>query len=274
MAEVVVITGGAGGIGLATARAFADRGASVGLLDVDAGRAEAAEKEVRGSAGFCVDVSDRAAFAKAVAAIEREFGSVDVLVNNAGVMALAPLSEVSEAAVRRTIEVNLLGAVNGMQLALERMLPRRRGHVINVSSAAAHWPIPGENVYGATKFALDGLAQIARAELRGSAVHVTTVYMGPVTNTELSLGMKERRLVRFSAPEEVAAAITNVAQRPRREVWVPRSLGAAVRAVNLLPWPARLRALQALGVLDIATDVDMEARRSYEHALLCQPVTD
>jgi NAD(P)-dependent dehydrogenase (short-subunit alcohol dehydrogenase family) len=193
-----------------------------------------------------------------------------VLVNNAAVMALADLAEVEEAAIRRTIEVNLLGAVHGMQLALARMLPRSRGHLINVSSVSGRWGIPGENVYVATKFGLDGLAQLARAELRGTGVHITTVYMGPVADTELSLGMRERGLIRFSNPQEIAAAIVGAARDPRPEVWVPRSLGPVVRAINLLPWRLRLRSLQALGVLEIATDIDRRARSSYERRLVSQ----
>ena len=113
-------------------------------------------------------------------------------------------------------------------------------------------------------------SEVARAELRGTGIHVTTVYMGPVTDTELSLGMRPRRLVRFSTPQQVAAAIVNATCKSRPEVWVPASLGPVVKAVSLLPRRLRRQVLAALGVMAIATDVDRSARSAYEDRVLAE----
>jgi len=139
--------------------------------------------------------------------------------------------------------------------------------VINVSSVAGRWGIPGENVYVAAKHGLDGLADVARAELRGSGVSLTTVYMGPVAGTELSLGMKPSRRVRFSTSTQVAAAIVGASLNPTPEVWVPRSLRWRVKSINVLPRSIRDRLLAAAGVMEIATHVDRAARAAYEHRI-------
>ena len=265
--KTVLVTGGGGGIGLAVASALAQRGACVAIVDADRERVHAAD-QIANIASYTLDVRDRDAYADVVTRIGSDLGPIDVLINNAGVMALAPLVDVDFRAACTVIDVNLIGTLNGLQLVLPGMLDRGSGHILNVSSVAGKWPVPGENVYVATKFAIGALTDLARRELRETGVRFTTVYMGPISGTDLSLGMRPQRLVRFSTPQAVAAAVAQVIERPRTEVWVPESLRWSVAAIDRLPRGLRERVHAALGVNQIATDIDARARAEYELRLL------
>jgi NAD(P)-dependent dehydrogenase (short-subunit alcohol dehydrogenase family) len=166
------VTGGARGIGLATSQLLTAAGAHVAIADIDEPAAERAARQLPGAAAFGVDVGDREAVFRLRDDVERRLGAPDFLVNNAAVMALGPLLEVDESVVRRTITTNLIGVVNCMRAFGPAMKARGYGHVVNVSSAAGRWGIPGENVYCATKHAVAGLSEVARRELAGSKVHV------------------------------------------------------------------------------------------------------
>lgn len=263
-ARTVFVTGAAAGIGHAIALAMAERGANVVLADIDGAAARSAASRLPRACAYELDVTDRAAFELALGRAEADVGPIDVLVNNAAVMPLMPFLEVPEATARWVIDVNLLGPIHGMQLALPKMVERGRGHVLNISSVAARWGIPGENVYVATKHALDGLAEVVRAELRGTSVHLTTVYMGPVAGPELSLGMSSRGVIRFSSPSEIASRVVKAVERPRPEQWIPRSLGWAVKSISLCPRPVRDRLFELAGVTAVATAVDQKLRSQYE----------
>jgi NADP-dependent 3-hydroxy acid dehydrogenase YdfG len=262
--RVVVVTGGARGIGLATARLLAGERASVAIADIDPDAAAATARELGSARAYRLDVSDRAAFGETLASVEADMGPVDALVNNAAVMALGPFADLDEHIVTRHVEVNLLGVVNGMQLALPEMLRRRSGHLINVASAAGRWGVPGESIYGATKHAVVGLSEAVRGELRGLGVEISVVLFGPVRDTELASGMRSTRAIRTLAPETVAAAIVAALRQPRFEVWIPRRLGWLEASGHLLPRPLRERAQRAFGLAKIGTSIDGAARASYE----------
>lgn len=260
---VVVVTGAARGIGRATCEDLAARGASLAMIDV-ADEVEARAAALPNARGYQLDVADRAAYERALDQIEHEVGPPEVLVNNAGIMALCAFKDLDPEVARRVVEVNLFGALHGMQLVIPGMIARGGGHVINVSSAAAKWGIPGENVYVASKWALDGLGEVVGRELRPYGIRLTTVYMGPVAETDLSLGMKETRRVRFSQPAEVGEAIAGAIDHPRSEVWVPSQLGWMVKATQVMPRPLRETLQRLAGVTRIATDIDRALRDPYE----------
>ncbi len=249
--RAVAITGGARGIGRATADELRRRGARVVIGDLDPG-----------DDGQFLDVTSRASFAEFLDAA----GPVDVLVNNAGVMHVGPFLEEPEEWTRRQVEINLLGVVNGMQAVLPQMLARRRGHVVNVASAAARVAIRNEAVYSATKHAVAGVTEAVRLELRGSGVHLSLVMPGLV-RTELAVATLEGRGTIVLEPADVASAIADALERPRFDVFVPRHYGALTKLLAPLPRPAREGVLRALGAERGAAGATRATRASYEERI-------
>jgi NADP-dependent 3-hydroxy acid dehydrogenase YdfG len=259
--RVVAITGGARGIGLATARAFAAAGARVAIGDVDAGLAA----EVAGELGgypHPLDVRDRDSFAAYLAATEAALGPVDILVNNAGVAPAGRFVETDPAVLDLVVDVNLRGVMNGMRLALPGMIARRSGLVVNIASLAGRVPLPGAATYGATKHGVVGLTAAVRAEVRGSGVAVSAV-LPMFTRTELISGLRLSGMPKVDA-EQVAAAVVRLARRrrPPAAVTVPRWLTAAgAFHATVPPW---LRERFAAGALRAEQTVDPAARAGYE----------
>ena len=227
---VVAVTGGARGIGRATAEAFAARGATVCIGDLDGDAAADAAREIgAGAQPFQLDVSDRDSFAAFLASAEEAAGPLDVLVNNAGIGVLGRFTEESDGESEKTIDVNLKGPMYGMKLALPGMVERGRGHVVNVASAAGKFRAPGLATYVASKHGVVGLTASIQDELRGTGVTATTV-MPFVVKTELASGVKIPFEFLAIGPEKVGAAV--VAQRRAPPA---RGLRAALGP------PARLR---------------------------------
>ena len=246
------VTGGAQGIGRAIVHHLVRAGARVAVGDVDA----------RGAAGFALDVTDPAAFAAFLDAAAGRHGDLSVLVNNAGVDWIGPFHEEPDAVTRREIEVNVYGVVLGTKLALERMLPRRDGHVVNIASGAGRIPLPGTATYAATKHAIVGLTESLRLEYQGRGIDFSVVQPVQVRTAMLD-GQAHPRGLPVVTPDDVAAAVVDAIRRRRFEVWVPRSQAPMARLGAVLPRAARDRVLRALGVTRIAGDVDAEARRAY-----------
>lgn len=244
--RTVAITGGARGIGAATAEELRRRGARVVTGDLDGG-------------DHFLDVTSRESFATFLEAA----GQIDALVNNAGVMHVGPFLEEPEEWTRRQVDINFLGVVNGMQAALPQMLARGSGHVVNVASAAARIGVRHEAVYSATKHAVAGLSEAVRLELRGSGVSLSLVMPGLV-QTELAVGTTDARGTVVLQPADVATAIADVLERPRFDVWVPRSYGALNRALAPLPRLVREGVLKALGAERGAAGASPETRAAYE----------
>lgn len=262
--RVIAITGGARGIGRATAAALAREGALVGIGDIDEELAREAAAEMGGRVvGLALDVTDRGSFAAFLDAVERELGPLDVLINNAGVMPIARQVEEGDDTARRIIDINVHGVLHGSKLALQRMLGRRRGHVVNVASQAGKVGFGGLGTYCASKFAVVGYTAALEDELRGTGVH-TTVVLPAVVRTELSQGLPSPKLLKPVEPEDVAAGIVAALKRPRRTVHVPRS-GALVLAITgSLPPAARVRLERLLGLEHAAINADAAARAAYE----------
>ena len=261
--KVVAITGGARGIGKATATALVRKGCRVAIGDLDLPLAEQTAAELGGgTVALPVDVTDRASFAAFLDEAERQLGPIDVIVNNAGIMPVTPFVEESEDSVRRQIDINLHGVITGTQLAIERMRPRGSGHIVNIASQAGKGGVPGIATYSATKHAVVGLSEAVRGELRGSGVEVACV-MPTLVNTELTAGVGQR-LIKPVEAVDVANEIVDALEVSRFDVWVPRANGALFKVIGLLPRGAREAVGRLMKVDKLMTEVDHGARRSYE----------
>jgi NAD(P)-dependent dehydrogenase (short-subunit alcohol dehydrogenase family) len=246
--KVVVITGGARGIGAATARALIAEGARVAIGDLDEELAKRTAKELDGGpraneslAGgggdtfaMHLDVTDHAGYTAFLDEVEREVGQIDVLINNAGIMPLSLLDEESDSTSAHVLAINLGAVIHGTREAMQRMKPRRSGHIVNVASLAGKLGVPGAATYCATKHGVVGLSEAVHFELRGTGVDVTCV-MPTIVRTELAAGLKETKLSSQVGPEDVAAAILSALHRPRLDVYVPGYLGRVNNVVRVFP---------------------------------------
>lgn len=266
---VVAITGGCGGIGMATARSFALRGAKVAIGDLDASAAvEAANELGDGHAGFGVDVGDSDSFDAFLDQAEAELGPVDTLVNNAGVMLLAPLDEETDEATEALVRVNLIGVINGTKLAMRRMKARGRGRIVNIASQAGKTGFPGGATYSATKFGVVGLSEAARNELEGTGVGLTCVMPGPV-RTDLAGGIGNAKGVRWLSPYEVGEGIARAVEQGDAEVWLPPITRWLQPPTSLLSAGLRDRLMKVFGADQVLSGaVDESARSEYERRTL------
>jgi NADP-dependent 3-hydroxy acid dehydrogenase YdfG len=262
--KVVAITGGARGIGKATATALVRRGARVAIGDLDLELAEKTATELGGNAvAFELDVTDRASFAAFLDAAEKELGPVDVLVNNAGIMPVGPFEKETDETARLMIDINLHGVIYGCKLALDRMIPRGEGHIVNIASQAGKAGIPGGATYSATKHAVVGLSEAIRLENRERGIEVSCV-MPAVVNTELGSGLTDTRGVKKLEPEEVADAICEAIETNRFDVWVPRSSAGISVVLNLVPRSGREAIAKAMKADKVLAEVDERERAAYE----------
>lgn len=233
--SVVAITGGAGGIGLALARACGAAGMRVVIGDLDARTVgDVAGRLGENATGVVVDVRDEESFSAFLDAAEQAFGPLDVLVNNAGVLRMGPLAAATADDIRLQLDVNVRGVVTGTRLALQRFVPRGRGHIVNLASSASMVAAPNGAVYSASKHAVLGLTRAVRGELRGTAVR-TTVVMPGVVRTEMTQDFASAFGVRTIEPEVVAGAIVSALRTGRPEVYVPREVALQGRLFTLLP---------------------------------------
>jgi NAD(P)-dependent dehydrogenase (short-subunit alcohol dehydrogenase family) len=216
--RVAVVTGGASGIGNAIAHALAGRGARVAVLDVraDASAAAAAELAGPGHLGTACDVTDQGSVDRAVAEVVAATGRIDVLVNCAGIVALAPAEELGADAWARTLDVNLTGTHRVAQAVGRHMLAAGYGRIVNIASQAAHVAIDGHAAYCASKAGVLGLTRVLALEWGGRGVTVNTV-SPTVVLTALGraawaneAGLRHQDEIptgRFATPDEVAAAV-------------------------------------------------------------------
>jgi len=263
---VVAITGGGRGIGLATARALAARGARVAIGDIDAALARQAAQSIGGH-GDALDVRDRESFARFLAGTEAALGPLDVLVNNAGIMPSGPFLDEPDALSDAQIDINLRGVIHGCKLALPGMIARGRGHVVNVASMAGVLAVPGLAVYCATKFAVVGLTDTLREEYRDSGIDFSHVMPAKVT-TELAAGTDvAARGVPTASPEDVAEAIVAAIIHRLPAVTVPRYMAPLAPLQGVAPsW--LLRGLRrTLGDRRVLDAIDRDARAGYEQRI-------
>jgi NADP-dependent 3-hydroxy acid dehydrogenase YdfG len=182
--KVVLITGASTGIGAEVAKHLASRGARVALAARRKAMLDSVVADIVNAGGeaaaFALDVTDKAQFGEVVAAATAQFGTLDVLINNAGLMPIRPMSEVNTDEWDAMIDVNLKGTLYGIASVLPAFLARKRGHIINLSSVAGVKVFaPGGTVYSGTKFAVSAISEGLRQEVGGD-VRVTCIEPGAV----------------------------------------------------------------------------------------------
>jgi NAD(P)-dependent dehydrogenase (short-subunit alcohol dehydrogenase family) len=248
---VAVVTGGSAGLGRAIVRELAGLRYDVAVLARESEGLHAAAREVdlagqRGLA-LAVDVADAAAVDLAAERVERELGPIDVWVNNAMTSVFAKFLDVEPDEYERATQVTYLGFVNGTRAALRRMVPRDRGHLVQVGSSLAFRGIPLQSAYCGAKHAMVGFTESVQAELDhdGSAVHISMVHM-PALNTPQFDWVRSRLpkhpqpVPPIFQPEVGARAVAYVVEHPRRRTavtWRTSAITVAnVLAPRVLDW--------------------------------------
>ena len=263
---VAVITGASGGVGRATARLFATRGAKLVLLARGKDGLEAAKRDVedRGGKALTVptDVSQFEQVEAAAETAEKEFGSVDLWINNAMVSMYSPFLEMTPEEFSHIVQVTFLGCVHGTRCALRRMEPRDHGVIIQVGSALAFRSIPLQSAYCASKHAIEGFTESIRSELihQGSKVRLSIVNMPALNTTQFQwtknkMPHKARPTGTIYQPEVAADAILYAAENERREVMVGYTTVEATLGEKIIP-----------GVLD-----KYLSRAAWEGSMLPEP---
>ena len=262
--KVVAITGGGRGIGRATALALAREGARVAVGDLDRDAAERVAAEIGPEGlGLSLDVTDHAGFTAFLDEVEQRLGPLDILVNNAGIMPVTPLVDETPESISRQLEVNLRAVIHGTQEAMRRMVPRGSGHIVQLASLAGRTGFPHLATYCATKHGVVGLSEAVRLELRGTGVEVSVVMPG-IVRTELTTGLADARGVKSVLPEDVAGEIVAALQKPRFDVFVPRSTGPLIALGAAIPRRAREAVARALKADQALLKTDHAARAAYE----------
>lgn len=245
--EVVVVTGASAGVGRATVREFAQQGAHIGLLARGQDGLEGARRDVEAAGGKALvlptDVADANQVEAAAAAVEAEFGPIDIWVNNAMTSVFSPVKEMTAEEFKRVTDVTYLGFVYGTLSALRRMLPRDRGVIVQVGSALAYRGIPLQAAYCGAKHAIQGFFDSLRSELihDGSNVHLTMVQL-PGLNTPQFRWVKSRLKHKgqpvppIFQPEIAARAVVWAAHHRRREIYVGWPTVQTIIGNKIAPW--------------------------------------
>ncbi len=244
--RVVVVTGASAGVGRAVARAFGQQGAKVGLVARTKEALEDAAREIERAGGEALvlplDVADADAVEKAADAVVEKWGRIDVWVNDAMVSVFSPVSQMKAEEYRRVTEVDYLGYVHGTKAALKHMLPKDRGHVIQIGSALVYRSIPLQSAYCASKAAIRGFTDSLRCELYHDKSHVKlTMVQLPAVNTPQFDVVRSRLpnhpqpVPPIFEPEVIARAVLYVADHPTRELWVGWSAVKAILGQKVIP---------------------------------------
>ncbi|MGW0003681.1 SDR family NAD(P)-dependent oxidoreductase [Nocardia grenadensis] len=267
----VAVTGGARGIGRATAAALAASGARVVIGDIDDEAVAVTAAQLTDTTGaevigFRLDVRDPESFEKFLDLAEAGLGGLDVLVNNAGIMPTGSFLEESMDTADRQVDINLRGVIIGSKFAARRFAARRSGHIVNVASILGLVATPDIATYAATKFGVVGLSSALHQELAQFDVRVSTICPAFV-NTQLIAGLSPNRITRligFVEPEDVARAVVAALARRRGGLRVvPRIGGFAIALLTSMPEALRIRVGRLLGSHDTVSKADMTQRALY-----------
>ena len=244
--EVVVVTGASAGVGRAVVREFGRRRASIGLIARGIERLEAAKREVEEYGGKALvlptDVANAGQVESAAERVERELGPIDIWINNAMTTIFAPVSEIAPDEFKRATEVTYLGCVYGTMAALERMLPRDAGAIVQVGSALAYRSIPLQAAYCGAKHAIVGFTDSLRCEIihQSSKIHITIVHLPAMNTPQFSwcrtrLPRHPQPVPPIFEPEVAARAIYWAAHHKRREVFVGGPTVKAIYGQDIAP---------------------------------------
>ncbi|HEX7232039.1 MAG TPA: SDR family oxidoreductase [Candidatus Binatia bacterium] len=244
--QVVVITGASAGVGRATARAFGQRRAQVGLLARGRDGLEAAKQEIEAAGGkalvFAADVAHPEQVEAAAQAVEENLGPIDIWVNNAMTSVFSPIKEMTAEEFKRVTEVTYLGSVYGTLAALKRMLPRDRGVIVQVGSALAYRGIPLQAAYCGAKHAIQGFIDSLRCELLHdhSNVRITMIQMPALNTPQFSwvksrLPNKPQPVPPIFQPEVAAQAIVWAVDHNRPELYVGWPTVEAIVGNKIVP---------------------------------------
>ncbi|MGB8389577.1 SDR family NAD(P)-dependent oxidoreductase [Mycobacterium sp.] len=267
----VAITGGARGIGRATAEACLRAGMSVVIGDVDGGAVAVVAAELGERAlGLPVDVCDPVRFDEFLTEAEGRIGPLDALVNYAGVAPIGQFVDEDPQDAQRTVDINLGGVLTATRLALCRFIPRGHGYIVNLASSAGQIATAGAATYAGSKHAVVGFTRAIRAETRGTGVRTTVVLPGLI-RTDMISGFEKPGTPRIVGPEAVAEAIVDAMLSGREEVFVPRELGPIARLVASTPPAIADRVKRALKADNAMAHADSGARRAYRQRLEAQP---
>ena len=260
----IAITGAARGIGLATARELHARGAHVALGDLDLDTAKQAAASIAPEVvALGLDVSDERSFGQFLEDAKDQLGGLDVLINNAGIMPIGPFLELDPAVARRTAEINFVGALLGMQLALPDMIAQGSGHIVNMASTAGRAAVPGGVTYCATKAAVVSMTEGARLEFGDRGISFTCV-MPSFTNTELIAGTTGTKGLKNVEPEDVASAIALAIEKKQYDVYRPKALRQILFTQGLLGRKIRDAMNRRLGAYDTFLKIDHSKRDGYD----------
>lgn len=254
----IAITGGARGIGRATAIRLAAAGARVVIGDRDADLAATVADELR-VRSLPLDVTAAESWREFVGAA----GPLDVLVNNAGIMPLGPVVDEPEDVMKAVFEVNTYGVILGTKAVAPGMAQRGFGQIVNVASAVGRVAVAHGATYSASKFAVVGFSEAVRDELAPQGITVSLV-LPTVVRTELAAGVPQARFVRSVAADDVARVIEASIRSPRPEMWVPRWTQGVQRAVSVLPRPLQATLAKAFRADSVLTSADPAVRAAYE----------
>ncbi|MFG6121189.1 MULTISPECIES: SDR family oxidoreductase [Thalassobacillus] len=224
--KTAIVTGASSGIGQAIAMHLADAGANIVLAARRKERMDAIALKIQQKHSVHIkvvetDVTKQEDVEKLVAEAKEAFGSVDIFVNNAGVMLLSFLKNDHVDEWEQMVDVNIKGVLFGVHASLPTMLEQGSGHIINVSSVAGHEVFPASSVYSATKFAVRALSMGMEKELSKSGVRVTNISPGAVsteltdhiTDEEVKENFKNRKTEPLE-PEDIARAVTYAVSQP------------------------------------------------------------
>ncbi|ANN22378.1 3-oxoacyl-ACP reductase [Amycolatopsis orientalis] len=213
--KIALVTGGTRGIGLATARALAEAGATVVLTGRDEAKAKEAAAAAGAADGLALDVTDAKAVSTLVRGVAKEHGKLDIVVANAGIMEDALLGMIREELVDTTLSTNVAGTLHTVQAAARAMMRKKTGAIVVLASIVGEHGSAGQTVYAASKAAVANIARSAAKELGRSGIRVNAVAPG-VIDTDLTSGLSEDAkaenigktpLGRLGTPEDVANAI-------------------------------------------------------------------
>lgn len=222
--QLALVTGAARGMGRLHLEALGREGCRLVAADVDRGELDLTARELK-EAGmevypFALDVSDRGACLDLAEKLEREVGPLEILVNNAGIVEGASFLKMTESSARRMMEVNYFGLLWMMQAFVPGMISRGSGHVVNISSTAGKVGVANLGGYCASKFAVIGLTDAARAEAAGRGVRFTIVNPGYI-RTGMFEGSRPSFVTRWLEPQVVSEAVVRALKRGEAEVCVP-----------------------------------------------------